>query len=163
MKDKLLEAQDWQKDNADMSRKAHPMINIGDKVWLLRRNLKTNRLCDKLDFHHLGPFSIIKQINDVAFRLELPPSMKIHPVFHVSLLELYKESSIPGRFHVPPPPVELNGQEEFEVSEILDSRIIQRKLEYLVQWHGYNNLRNAPEMIQEFHCWYPEKPSSKDA
>jgi hypothetical protein len=41
---------------------------------------------------------VVKQINDVAFCLELPPSMKIHPVVHVSLLEPYKESSIPCRF-----------------------------------------------------------------
>jgi hypothetical protein len=69
MKDRLLEAQDRQKNNADKSRKVHPMINIGDKVWLLHRNLKTNRPCDKLDFRHLGPFSVVKQINDVAFCL----------------------------------------------------------------------------------------------
>jgi hypothetical protein len=50
--------------------------------------------------------------------------MKNHPVFHISLLEPYKESSIPGRFQVPPPLVEIKGQEEFEVSKILDSRII---------------------------------------
>jgi hypothetical protein len=37
MKDKLLEAHDRQKNNADKSRKAHPMINIRDKVWLLCR------------------------------------------------------------------------------------------------------------------------------
>jgi hypothetical protein len=88
MKDKLLETQDRQKDSVDKSQKAHLVINIGDKVWLLCRNLKTNCPCDKLDFHCLGPFSIVKKINDVAFRLELPPSMKIHLVFHVSLLEL---------------------------------------------------------------------------
>jgi hypothetical protein len=64
--------------------------------------------------------------------------MKIHPVFHVSLLEPYKESSIPKRSQVPPPPLEIEGQEEFEVSDILDSRIIRRKLEYLVQWQGYD-------------------------
>jgi hypothetical protein len=52
------------------------MINIGDKVWLLCQNLKTNHPCNKLDLHHLGPFSVVKQINDVAFHLELPPSMK---------------------------------------------------------------------------------------
>jgi hypothetical protein len=138
MKDKLLEAQDRQKDNADKSRKAHPVINIGDKVWLLRHNLKTNRPCDKIDFRHLGPFLVVKQINDVAFRLELPPSMKIHPVFYVSLLEPYKESSIPGKSQVLPPSIEIEGQEEFEVSKILDSRIIRRKLEYLVQWQGYD-------------------------
>ena len=100
------------------------MINIGDKVWLLCRNLKTNHLCIKLDFCHLGPFQVIKQINDVAFCLELPPSMKIHLVFHFFLLEPYKESSILGRFQVLSHSIEIEGDEEFEVLEILDSRII---------------------------------------
>jgi hypothetical protein len=85
------------------------VINIIDKVWLLCHNLKTNRLCDKLDFRRLGPFLVVKQINDVAFRLELLPSLKIHPIFHVSLLKLYKKSSIPGRFQAPPSPVEIEG------------------------------------------------------
>jgi hypothetical protein len=129
MKDKLLEAQDRQKDNTDKSRKAHPMINIGDKIWLLRCNLKTNHPSNKIDFCRLRPFPVIKQINDVIFRPELIPSMKIHLVFHVSLLKLYKESSILSRFQLLPPRVEIEGQEEFEISKILDSRIIQRKLE----------------------------------
>jgi len=94
--------------------------------------------------------------------------MKIHPVFHVSLLEPYKESTLPGRVQEPPPPIEIDGDEEFEVSEILDSRIHRRRLEYLVHWQGYDvsertwepasNLENAPEMIQEFHRQYPRKP-----
>jgi hypothetical protein len=150
----------------------HPVINIGDKVWSLRRNLKTNCPCDKLDFCRFRLFWVIKQINDVTFRLELPSLMKIHPIFHVSLLEVYKESFILGRFQIPPPLIEIDEQEEFEVSEILNFRIIRRKLEYLVQWQGYDisertwelvaNLHNTPEMIQEFHCRYLEKPSSKD-
>ena len=45
--------------------------------------------------------------------------MKIHPVFHVSLLKPYKDSTIPGRLQAPPP-IEVDGAEEFEVSEILD-------------------------------------------
>jgi hypothetical protein len=133
MKDKLLKTQDRQKNNTDKSRKAHQVINIGDKVWLLCRNLKTNRPCDKLDFRRLGPFLVVKQINNITFRLELPPSMKIHPVFHISLLEPYQESSISGRFQVPLPPIEIERQEEFEVSEILDSRIIRRKLTIIIQ------------------------------
>jgi hypothetical protein len=98
MKDKLLEAQDRQKDNANKSQKAHPIINIGDKVWLLCCNLKTNRPCKKLDFRCLGPFSVVKKIDDIAFCLELQPSMKIHPIFHIFLLEPYKESTIPRKF-----------------------------------------------------------------
>ena len=60
--------------------------------------------------------------------------MKIHPVFHVSLLEPYKDSTISGRLQAPPPLIEVDGTEEFEVSEILDSCINRGKLEYLVHW-----------------------------
>ena len=58
--------------------------------------------------------------------------MKIHQVFHVSLLEPYKDSTIHGRLQAPPLPVEVDGAEELEGLEILDSRINREKLEYLV-------------------------------
>lgn len=58
--------------------------------------------------------------------------MKIHPVFHVSLLEPYKKFIIPGRQQLPPSLIEIDGAEEFKVSEILDSCINRRKLEYLI-------------------------------
>jgi hypothetical protein len=132
MKAKLVEAQERQKTNVDKSRKQHPNISVGNKVWLLRRNLKTRRPSDKLDYRRLGPFIVTKQVNKVAYRLDLPSSIKIHPVFHVYLLEPYRESTIPGRLQVPPYPIEIDGEEEFKVSEILDSRINRRKLEYLV-------------------------------
>jgi hypothetical protein len=48
--------------------------------------------------------------------------MKIHPIFHVSLFAPYKKLSLPSRFQAPSPPVEIEGQEEFEVSKILDSK-----------------------------------------
>jgi hypothetical protein len=95
------------------------MINIGDKVWLFRCILKTNRPCDKLDFRHLGPFLVIKQVSDVAFCLELPPSMKIHLAFHASLFELYKESFILGRFHVPPPSIEIENKKNLKSQKSL--------------------------------------------
>ena len=113
---------------------------------------------------------IIKQVNEVAYRLELPPSIKIHPVFHVSLLEPYKDSTIYGRLQAPPPPIEVDGAEEFEVLEILDSRINRGKLEYLVHWRSYEdhehtwesttNLENAPEIIAKFHREYLLKPKN---
>ena len=94
--------------------------------------------------------------------------MQIHPVFHVSLLEPYFESSIPGRILPPPPPVEIDNAVEYEVEEILDSRIRNGKLEYLIHWRGYNisertwepssNVTNAPEKVLEFHQQYPHKP-----
>jgi hypothetical protein len=98
--------------------------------------------------------------------------MKIHPLFHVSLLEPYRKSTIPGWLLAPPPLIEINGEEEFEVSKIIDSRINRRRLEYLVHWQGYEvsertwelvaNLANAPKMIKKFHCQYSTKSSAKD-
>ena len=98
--------------------------------------------------------------------------MKIHSVFHISLLEPYKESTILGGLQTPSPPTKINGEEEFEVFKILDSCINRKKLEYLVHWQGYEvserswepiaNLINSPKMIQEFHHQYSQKLSLKN-
>jgi hypothetical protein len=170
LKLQLQTAQDSYKTSADEFRKKSPTFQVGDKVWLLRRNIKTNRPCDKLDYRRLGPFSIQKQINPVAYRLELPPSMKVHPVFHISLLEPYKESAIPGRIQQPLPCIEVENHIEYEVERILDSRRRWGQLEYFVHWRGYDinertwepakNLVNAPQKVQEFHRQYPQKPRS---
>ena len=110
----LQQAQQSHKDYADRHR-LPSSFNIGDRVWLLRRHIKTTRPCEKLDYRRLGPFRIIGKINDVAFRLELPPQLRIHPVFHSSLLEPYHESTIPGRITQPPSPIELEDGPEYEV------------------------------------------------
>ena len=54
----------------------NPKFKVGDSVWLLRRNVKTTRPCDKLHYQRLGPFVIVDQINDVTFRLDLPSHMR---------------------------------------------------------------------------------------
>ena len=64
-----------------------PELKEGDKVYLLRTNVKTKRPSDKLDYKKLGPFKIDKKIGSVNYKLKLPKTMEIHPVFHVSLLE----------------------------------------------------------------------------
>ena len=97
MKMHLEQAQSCYKEIVDVKRKKHPSFQVGDKVWLLRCNIKTNRPCDKLDYQRIGSFHIEKQINTVAYQLEFLASMKIHPVFHASLLEIYHESTISER------------------------------------------------------------------
>ena len=133
----------------------------GDLVWLLRRHVRTTRPCDKLDHQRLGPFRIAAQINDVAFRLDLPSHMRLHPVFHCSLLEPCATTTIPHRIVPPPPVVELVDGPEYEVATILDSKIIRNKLYYLVDWLGYSpndrtwepidNVTNAQALVDAFH------------
>ena len=119
----------------------------------------------------LGPFKISRAVSSHAFRLELPNTLRfIHPVFHVSLLEPHRANTIPNRTQPPPLPVEVDGETEYEVSAILDSRRRRNKLQYLVQWKGYDghaesatwepseNVSNTPVLLAAFHNSYPTKP-----
>ena len=72
-----------------------PEFIPGDKVWLNRRNIKTTRPSDKLDFKKIGPYQIIEKHGKSSYLLKLPPSLKhLHPVFHISLLEPFKDATI---------------------------------------------------------------------
>ena len=107
----------------------------------------------------------VRKIGELNYELELPAAMKVHPVFHVSLLLKYEPDRIEGRVQPPPPPVEIEGVEEFEVQEVLDSRRFRRKLQYKVRWKGYSpaddtwedadHLENAEEEVEDFHRRYP--------
>jgi len=74
----------------------------------------------------------VKQINAMIFQFKLPSFMPIHLVFHVSLLEFYQMSTIQGRIHDPLPPIEVDGEHEYEVEDILNSKIYNHQLQYLV-------------------------------
>jgi hypothetical protein len=68
---------------------------------------------------------VIDVINLVVFHLELPPQWKqkkVHPVFHASLLSPYKETEEYGANFPEPPPDLVEGEEEYEVEQVLDSR-----------------------------------------
>jgi hypothetical protein len=67
-------------------------------------------------------------------------------MFHVSLLESYHTSTIPRRIHDPSSPIEVNG--EYELVDILDSRISNCQLQYLVHWHEYDASKCTWEPIQ---------------
>ena len=145
-------------------------FNVGDKVWLLSQNIRTQRPSKKLDWKRLGPYPILERIGTQAYRLQLPSSMKIHPVFHVSLLDRYVESDIPTRVQPPPQPVIVENEAEFEVEEVLDSKIMHKRLFYLVKWKGYplsdnswepaSHLANAKDLVDSFHAKYPNKASA---
>ena len=97
----------------------------------------------------------------------------IHPVFHVSMLELAPPNTMPNCVQTPPSPIEVEGKPEFKISEILKSKLDKCrccKLLYLVKWEGYEGtdeetswllatvLGHASEIIEDFHCAYPNKP-----
>jgi len=127
----------------------------------------------KLDDRWLGPFPVKRPIPPVNVELDLPGSMKVHPVFHIELIRKAPAEEIPERPAAErPPPVVDSEAPEWEVERILDSRRFRGKLQYLVKWKGYaksdstwepeNNVSNAPRMLKEFHRAHPEavRPSA---
>jgi transposase InsO family protein len=125
-------AQAGQQEQANRFRQPAPAFKVGDLVTLNSRNIRTQRPSKKLDWKRFGPFPIEAVVSSHAYRLTLPDTMKVHPVFHVSLLEPAPNNPFPGQRSPPPPPVVVEGEEEYEVEDVLDSRLFGRnkRLQY---------------------------------
>ena len=132
------------------------------------KDLRIRNASAKLAARNYGPYEIIEQPGPVNFKLELPPSLRVHPVFHASKLVLYHEDLIAGRAPAKPGPIEVEGQEEFEVERVLDSRIHRGRVQYFVKWTGYDdsenswepprNLLHAKRLVTQFHAQHPDAP-----
>lgn len=126
-------------------------FTVGDHVWLLATNVKTRRPAKKLDDKKLGPFEVSKFISDYAYRLKLPPSMRIHNVFHARLLHPYKPDLKFQRNQPQPPAVVTeDGEEEYEVGKIISWVQDSRGLRYRVHWKGDSNQEDTEERAEKF-------------
>jgi len=112
-----------------------PVYKPGDRVYLDVSDIKTTRLSPKLSHRRLGPFEIERQVGPLAYRLKLPRGMRqLHLVFNVVKLFAVPENPILGRRpQTPPPPIIVDGEEEWEVEEILDSRWHRKRFQFLVK------------------------------
>lgn len=157
---RLKTAQESQKKYYD---RAHqPMqYRVGDEVLLSAKNITTKRAKKKLDNRFLGPFVIEAVRGTQAYQLKLPFHYPIHHTFHVSLLEPYHRR--PGV--EPPTPMEIEGQLEWNVAEILEVRERRKKQQFLVRWEGFppsedswepmEHLQNCKEALADF--WKTQK------
>ena len=117
----------------------------GDKVWLEGRNLKLCYPSKKLAPRREGPFEIVQVLSSVVYKLQLPPTWKIHDVFHASLLSSYKETPEHGLNFSNPPPDLIGGEEEYKINKILSHCGTQGWRQYLISWKGYSTAENTWE------------------
>ena len=157
----LEHAKNLQKAYADKSRRPLEFA-AGDHVWVSTRYMAPtgNR---KFQPRYIGPYRILERIGKVAYKLDLPPSMTVHPVFHVSLL--VPDKPRPADMSTPPDwePIDdaEDGSPVYEVEHILDQQGEGATARYLVKWKGFpesdatwepiSHLTNCAQALRAFH------------
>jgi hypothetical protein len=174
LKTEITEAQCRYQRSADLHQLPAPEFAVGNKVFVKAQFFWMTRLSKKLSKKYLSPYDIIACPGMHSFMLCLPNSMRsVHPVFHVSMLEPTTPNSFPDCSDPPPALEVVDGEPEYKISCIVNSKIDRRrqcKLLYKVFWLGYKGtdqefnwlpaieLEYAPELIMDFHAAYPDKP-----
>ena len=165
----------------DRKAKQQPDYKVGDLVILNAKNIRTKRPAKKLAPKLYGPFKILEQRGELAYKFEISDRWKIHPVFHVSLLEPYRTSIRPAREQPLMTPEDIDGNLEWQVERIVKSEIISyerrvrgsirtfEELRYFVKWKGCSedentgeppeHLEHVKELVEEFHRENPDMPN----
>ena len=143
------------------------------------KNIKTERPSKKLDHKMIGPYKI-KQLVRLSCQLDLSISIKIHDIFHLSLLWKATNNPLPDQHNNSAPPVIINDKEEWKINDILNARkkgekkvekkVVGKKIQYHVKWKRYNEnkewynasgFEHAKKIIDDFYKRNPTKPRQK--
>lgn len=146
--------QERMKRFADKLRTNAPEYRIGDLVFLDRRQIPSSSENPKMDSPFIGPFPIVKKINPVSMKLRLPSTMRIHPVFHVSLLK-----PCVGQ-HNPSENLTISERNSLTPSLLLRSRTSYGKTQFLVRWEGLGEADDSwvpqnslpSHLVKQFLC-----------
>lgn len=158
----IKKAQDKKARDVDSHRRA-VNFDVGDYVYVTTKNFLTDRPSKKLDLQMAGPYQILEKVGH-SYKVDLPASMKVHKIFSPDKLRKASNNPVPGQKQDPPPPISIAGDAEYEVQEILDSKLSYGRLRYKVKWVGYDDDSNwyyctdvmySPHKIRDFHIRYP--------
>lgn len=163
-RESLKRTQERMANQANKGRR-EPDFGVGDKVFILKKTWSTDRPSDKLDFPLTRQAFRIKAMKGYSYELEVPSSWRMTTIFHADRLRLCPDNPLPGQDYARPEAEDISGEDEWEVDRVLSSRIYRGKLQYQVQWRGWDpdpewypasNFRNAPDCLKAFHDAYPE-------
>jgi hypothetical protein len=112
-----------------------------------------------------GPYKILEKVGH-SYRLDLLDTVRIYPIFSPDKLRKASNNPLLGQQNEPPLPIQVNGDDEWEVEKILAGKLVRKSLQYQVSWRGYNldpiwypawNFVGCPQKLWEFHDRYPEQ------
>jgi len=127
--------QEDMKRYADRHRGEVEEYRVGDLVLLSTKDLKyqmVGRRTEKLMERFVRPYKVKSIVSMNAIELELPSTVKIHPVVNVSRIRRYT-SQVEGQKKEMPQPVVIKEEEEWEVEKIMNRRWVRGRDKYLVQ------------------------------
>jgi len=158
----LVKSQDEMKRQADRNRKEAKEYRVDNKILISTKDFSMElmkRVTKKLMEKFIGPYMVKKIVSENVVELKLPVSLRIHLVVNVRRIVKYREQ-VEGQKKIPPPPIEVASEKEYEVEEILDRQERRGKTKYLVKWkvyiteentwEGLENLKNVMKKIEEF-------------
>jgi hypothetical protein len=159
IKQHLSRAQDRMKRQADKGR-SERQFQVGDMVYLKLQPYVQSSLApranQKLAFKFFGPFWVLSRVDAVAYKLQLPPSAAIHPVFHVSQLK----HAVGDQMVSPTLP---EGDHEFQIPErILQFRMSARdhpERQGLIKWSGMHPSLATWENLDRLRLRFPHAPT----
>jgi hypothetical protein len=142
--DAILKSQEQQAHHHNKGR-SEATFKVGDLVLLSNRYIRPPHLrtkgSPKLRSKFIGPFPIIRQASATSYELDLPTTVKSHPVINIEYLKPYNSTptKFAGREQAPPPPTENpdTAELEYTVDKIVDHRTRNKQVEYLLHWEGY--------------------------
>ncbi|KAI1002336.1 hypothetical protein K3495_g5865 [Podosphaera aphanis] len=161
LRENMKTSQAYYETYANKHRAIPPSYQVGDKVFVNAKNIKTRRPCKKLDWKNLGPFRIAELVSTHSYRLLRPDP----------------GNPLPGQSNDPNPPIEVDefGEDLYEVDAVIGSRRHKsRGFEYRVKYTGDMKTSwqplsdivsdNLSESLSSYHHKHPRrpKPSSKE-
>jgi len=165
----LRKSQEEMRKYTDRKRSKPEEYRVGDWVFLSTKDLKfqmQGRHSEKLTEQFVGPYKVKRIISTNMIKLELPSTMKMHPVINISRVYIYKDQ-VEGQRKEWSLLVVIKGEEEYKVEKILNKRKFRGKDRYLVQWKIYTaeedtwepreSLGNARDFIEKFEEKYREE------
>jgi hypothetical protein len=163
----LNHAAEHMKSWYNRKRKAGPEYEVGDRVMITSKDLKTTRPTQKLADQNYSPFTVQEIIRQSAYKLNIPTSwVNIHNVFNESVLKRWTDPRFPSQMKeiAELPAIIIDGNKEWEVELIIKSQQSGqwKKLQYIVKWKGYPLeekkwynaeliMRNAQQTVKNYH------------
>ncbi|GJX90688.1 putative mitochondrial protein [Tanacetum coccineum] len=160
LKFNLKKAQDRMKSQAD-KRRSDRSFEVNDWVYLklqpYRQLTVRQGRHHKLSSKFFGPFQVLAKIGKVAYKLKLPESAKVHPVFHVSQLKpCYSDSASMGSF----PLCDHEGLLAATPFKLLDRRMVKQNNRLvvfgLIQWSNRSEEDATWERLDDLLTRFPE-------